>query len=63
MPGRDDDVEDSGGNEQAQSANRRLLNAIKPAASQAGPREVRSSLPKVITVLFHLAFLRDRMFL
>lgn len=32
MPGREDDVEDSGENDPAKSANRWLLSAIKPAA-------------------------------
>lgn len=37
MPRREDEVEDSGENDPARSANRWLLNAIKPVAPQAGP--------------------------
>lgn len=37
MPGREGKVEDSGKTDPAKSANRRLLNASKPAAPQGGP--------------------------
>jgi hypothetical protein len=59
MPGREDEVEDSGENDPAKSADRWLLDAIKPAAPQAGPGG--PDHPARFARLFHLALLRGRL--